>query len=87
MENERQIRTQAAMVAMERTRAELRIIFQTDLQRAQAMDPNTFPRSKAFRWALSHPLTRLFGAGTVSGAVTRMLLAKYLGALVLGRRS
>ena len=86
MENERQIRTQAAMVAMERTRAELRTLFQSD-QQNPAIEPDTFPRSKTLRWALNHPLRHWFGAGTLSGTVTRMLLAKYLGSLVMGRRS
>jgi hypothetical protein len=87
MENERQIRTQAALVALERTRAELRMIFEPDQTEAQTIEPNTFPRSKTFRWAMSHPVSRLFGGGTLGGTVTRMLITKYLGSLVFGRRS
>ncbi len=86
MENERQIRTQAALVAMERTRMELRALFRPE-QQNNPIGPDTFPRSRTLRWALNHPLRQWFGAGTLSGTVTRMLLAKYLGALVLGRRS
>lgn len=87
MENERQIRTQAALVAMERTRAELRSIFKPEQEQAQTIAPNTFPRSRTFRWALSHPLSRLFSGGTLGGTLTRMLLTKYLGSLVFGRRA
>jgi uncharacterized membrane protein YqjE len=80
------VRSQDAVSTMERTRAELRCIFQSD-QQMQTVPPDTFPRSKTFRWALSHPLSRLFGSGGLNGTVARILLARFVGTWLLGRRS
>ena len=85
MESERQIRTQLAIATMALTRAELRIIFQSDLQREQALEPDAFPRSKTFRWALRHPLRQWFGSGTLQGTVARLVLARFIGSRMFGR--
>jgi uncharacterized membrane protein YqjE len=78
--------SQGAVSTMQRTRSELRCIFQSDEQ-MQTVPPDTFPRSRTFRWALSHPLSRLFGSGTLNGTVARVLLARFVGTWLLGRRS
>jgi hypothetical protein len=80
------VRSQDAISTMECTRAELRCIFQSG-QPMQTVPPDTFPRSKTLRWALSHPLSRLFGSGTLNGTVARVLLARFVGTWLLGRRS
>jgi hypothetical protein len=85
MENARQIRTQLAIATLALTRAELRIIFQSDRQREQMIEPNAFPRSRTFRWALTHPLRRWFRSGTLQGTVARLLLARFIGSRMLGR--
>jgi hypothetical protein len=81
-----ELRSQDAISTLAATRAALRILFQSD-QPAQAVPPDTFPRSKTFRWALSRPVSRLMGSGTLSGAVVRILLTRFVGTWLMGRRS
>jgi hypothetical protein len=80
------VQLQDAVSTLARTRAELRDILDPS-QRMQKIPPDTFPRSKTFRWALSHPASRLFGSGTLNGAVMRMVLARFIGTWLLGRKS
>ena len=80
------LRSQDPVSTLAGTRAEIRILFQSE-QSVQTVPPDTFPRSKTFRWALSRPVSRLVGSGTLSGAVMRMLLARFVGTWLLGRRS
>lgn len=80
------VQAQDAVSTLARTRAELRDILDPN-QRMQTIPPDTFPRSKTFRWALSRPASRLFGSGTLNGAVMRMVLARFIGTWLLGRKS
>jgi uncharacterized membrane protein YqjE len=68
------------------TRAQLRAILQGE-KPAQDVPPDTFPRSRTFRWALSRPVTRLLGSGTLNGTLMRILLARFVGTWLLGRKS
>ena len=85
MQIDRQDRTQAAIGAMELTRAQLRILLQTDRQRMQMIAPNTFPRSKTFRWALTHPLRQWFRSGTLQGTLARIVIARLIGSRLFGK--
>ncbi len=81
-----EVRSQDAISTLAATRAELRTILQSE-QPVQTVPPDTFPRSKIFRWALSRPISRVLGSGTLNGAVMRILLARFLGTWLMGRRS
>jgi hypothetical protein len=86
MGTERQIRTQIAISTMAQTRAELRNLFNPEQDGRGESPPSIFPRSKTFRWALSHPARRILGNG-LGAAVSRVLLARFIGKWALGRRS
>jgi hypothetical protein len=81
-QEERRTRTRIAIDTLERTRAELRVILQSDRLREQRIDPNVFPRSRTLRWALDHPLRRLIGSGFLTGTLSRLLLARLIGAWI-----
>jgi uncharacterized membrane protein YqjE len=79
------LQSQGPVSTLEQTRAQLRAILRSE-EPAQAIPPDTFPRSRTFRWALSHPIRRLLGSGTLNGVVTRVLLARFVGTWLLGRQ-
>jgi hypothetical protein len=78
--------SQSPVSRLEHTRAQLRTILRGE-ETAQDVPPGTFPRSRTFRWALSRPVSRLLGSGTLNGAVMRILLARFVGTWLLGRKS
>ena len=67
-------RAQAAVLAMEQTRAEARALLMPQGPNAEGDRSSGFPRSKTIRWMLSHPIGRWLGSALVTGVLLRLPL-------------
>ena len=66
-------RAQAAVLSLELTRAELRTLLLPQGPSGGGRSSG-FPRSKTFRWLLTHPVGRWLGSAVVTGALLRLPL-------------
>jgi hypothetical protein len=67
-------RVQAAVLTMEHTRAEARALFMPQGPKGGGGRSSGFPRSKTFRWLLTHPLGRWLGSAVITGTLLRLPL-------------
>jgi hypothetical protein len=65
-------RARAAVLTMERTRAEARALLIPHRPKEGGSPLSTFPRSRTFRWLLTHPIGRWLGSALVTGALLRL---------------
>ena len=65
-------RAQAAVLIMEHTRAEVRALLLPQAPTEGGSRSGGFPRSKTFRWLLSHPVGRWLGSAVITGALVRL---------------
>ena len=65
-------RAQAAVLAMEQTRAEARALLMPQGPNAEGDRSSGFPRSKTFRWLLTHPVARSLGSAVITGTLLRL---------------
>jgi hypothetical protein len=69
-------RAQAAVLTMERTRAEARALLVPQGPQGGGGRSSGFPRSKTFRWLLTHPVGRWLGSAVLTGTLSRLPLIK-----------
>jgi hypothetical protein len=65
-------RAQAAVLTMEHTRAEVRALLLPQAPTEGGSRSGGFPRSKTFRWLLTHPVGRWLGSAVITGALVRL---------------
>ncbi len=80
----REPRVEAAVLTLERTRAELSALCEAPAQGAGIAAPRHFPRSATFRWLLGHPLARWVGSVALSLALGRLPAGRTLAKRLLG---
>ena len=69
-------RAQAAVLTLEHTRAEARALLMPQGLTGGGGRSSGFPRSKTFRWLLSHPVGRWLGSAVITGALARLPLVR-----------
>lgn len=72
-------RAQAAVATMAHTRAEARALLMPHGAKGAHGQLNEFPRSKTFRWLLTHPVGRWLGSALMTGALSRLPLGRLIG--------
>jgi hypothetical protein len=80
-------RAQAAVRTMEHNRAEARALLKPHRAEGAGGQPNAFPRSKTFRWLLTHPVGRSLSSALLSGALSRLPIGRFIGCAPFGRKT
>jgi len=66
------------VLTMAHTRAEARALFMPRGTKGAHGQLSEFPRSKTFRWLLTHPVGRWLGSALMTGALSRLPLARFI---------
>ena len=72
MKDARELRAEAALLTLERTRAQLSALCEAPSHGEAAAEAGRFPRSATFRWLLSHPVARWVGSVALSLLLGRL---------------
>jgi len=80
-------RAQAAVQTLEHTRAELRAILMPHSTECASDQSSAFPRSKTFRWLLSHPVARSLGSTLLTRALSRLPIGRFVGKTLFRRKA
>ena len=85
MSTDREVRTRAVLGDMQRTRDELRALFEPYGSPIDGKPHSVFPRSRTFRWLLNHPIGRLTTSALVSGVLSRLPIGRFLARWAFGK--
>jgi len=77
-------RAQAAARTLQETRAEARDLFMPRRIEDFGGRSTAFPRSKTFRWLLTHPIGRSLGSALLMGALSRLPMRLLIGRALFG---
>jgi len=80
-------RAQTAVRTLEQTRAEARALLMPRSTEGASGQSSAFPRSKTFRWLLTHPVARSLGSALLAGALSRLPMGRFIGKALLGRKA
>jgi hypothetical protein len=85
MESRRSARVQAAVLTLAEGRSAARSLLAADVGTSDSDAHNnarTFPRSKTFRWLLTHPAGRWLGSAVLTGALYQLPFGRTVGAFL-----
>ena len=85
MSTDREMDTRAVLGDMQRTRDELRALFEPYGNIIEGKPHSVFPRSRTFRWLLNHPIGRLTTSALVSGVLSRLPIGRILARRASGK--
>ena len=77
------LRAQTATLELQRTRAELRTVFEPHEQGPR----DAFPRSATFRWLMNHLTPRSIASTAMAAVLVRVPFGKLIGKALFGRRN
>lgn len=80
-------RAHAAVRTLRETRAEARDLFMPRRMEEFGGRSGAFPRSKTFRWLLTHPVGRSLGSALLTGALSRLPMRRLIGNALFWRNA
>ena len=80
-------RAQTAVRTLEQTRAEARALLMPRSTEGAGGQSSAFPRSKTFRWLLTHPVARSLGSALLAGALSRLPMGRFIGKALFRRKT